>query len=133
MITFTTSFYAAILGLFFVALSVRTLRARRRLQVAIGDGRNEQMLRAMRVHANFAEYVPLTLLLIFVLEFQGGHAVVVHLLCASLVLGRLAHAYGVSRTPENFRYRVIGMSLTFFALAGASIGLLVAHAWQLVA
>ena len=54
--------YAAILALMFVGLSVRTLSMRRRLKIAIGDEGNPTMLRAMRVHSNFAEYVPLGLL-----------------------------------------------------------------------
>ena len=67
-----TPFYAAILALLFFALSVRTLRLRRKLQIVIGDAGNPHMLRAMRVHANFAEYAPFTLLLAFMLELQGG-------------------------------------------------------------
>ena len=48
-------FYATALALFFFALSVRTLRLRRDLRIGIGDAGNETMLRAIRVHANFAE------------------------------------------------------------------------------
>lgn len=55
--------YASILALMFVGLSVRTLRMRRRLKIAVRDAGNRRMLRAMRVHSNFAEYVPLGLLL----------------------------------------------------------------------
>ena len=55
--------YAALLAVIFVALSVRTLLLRRRLGIAIGDGDDPRMLRAMRAHANFAEYVPFSLLL----------------------------------------------------------------------
>lgn len=132
MITFITSFYAAVLGLLFFALSVQTIRARRQLQIAIGDRGDSQMLRAMRVHANFAEYVPLTLLLLFIFEFEGGSAVLVHVLGVTLVLGRVAHAYGVSRSPEDFRYRAAGMGLTFAALVGASLCLLAAFVWQLL-
>ena len=56
--------YAALLALLFIALSVRTLRLRRHLKIAVGDAGNTQMLRAMRAHANFAEYVPMCLLLL---------------------------------------------------------------------
>ncbi len=45
-----TPFYAALLGLLFFALSVRTLRLRRKLRIDMGDGGNEQLLRAVRVH-----------------------------------------------------------------------------------
>jgi uncharacterized membrane protein YecN with MAPEG domain len=47
--------YAALLALLFIALSVRTLRLRATLRIAIGDGGNERLLRASRVHGNFAE------------------------------------------------------------------------------
>jgi hypothetical protein len=48
--------YAALLGMIFVILSLRTirLRLRRRHRVAVGDGDNAELRRAMRVHANFA-------------------------------------------------------------------------------
>jgi len=126
MITFITSFYAALLGLLFFALSAQTVRARRRLQIAIGDRGDKQLLRAIRVHANFTEYVPITLLLLFVFEFEGGSTILVHLLGLCLLFGRIAHAYGVSKTDEDFRFRAAGMVLTFAALVGSSLCLLIA-------
>ncbi len=124
----TVQLYAGVLGLLFVALSVRTLRLRRRMQVAVGDGGNIVMLRAMRVHANFAEYVPLCLVLLYLLQSQGAGALVLHVLGTGLVAGRLSHAYGVSGEPENFRFRVVGMALTLGVLVSASVGLLVGAA-----
>jgi len=105
--------YAALLGIVFVLLSVRTLRLRRRLQVAVGDGGNVLMLRAMRVHGNFAEYVPLGLLMIAGAEVLSAPAALVHGLGILLLVGRLVHAFGVSQEPEMFAYRVGGMALTF--------------------
>jgi len=67
-----TPLYAALLGLMFIALSIRTIRLRRRYRVAIGDGRKALLQRAMRVNANFAEYVPLALLLIYFVELHDG-------------------------------------------------------------
>lgn len=112
--------YAASLALLFVALSVRTLRLRRALGVPIGDGGNASMLRAMRVHANFAEYVPFCLLLLLFVEARGAPPWLVHALGAGLLVGRIAHALGVSRTQENYRYRVFGMASTFTVLLSAS-------------
>lgn len=126
-----TPFYAAILALMFFALSVRTLRLRHRLRIGIGDAGDEQMLRAMRVHANFAEYVPIALLLILMIELQGMSRLVAHALCALLIVGRVTHAFGVSRTPEDFKFRVFGMSLTFTSLLGAAAYLLYGHLWQM--
>jgi len=118
--------YAAIFALFFVALSVRTLRLRRSLRIAIGDSGNERMLRAMRVHSNFAEYVPFSLFLIFLVETRGGHPLLVHALCLLLLVGRLSHAFGVSRVNEIYGYRVSGMALTFTTLISSAAYLLIA-------
>jgi hypothetical protein len=122
------SFYAALFGLLFATLSIRTLRLRRRLRIAVGDAGDLTLLRAMRVHANFAEYVPLTLLLIWFVEVGGAHRLFVHALCAGLLAGRIAHAIGVSRVNERYGWRVLGMALTLTPLIAAAIGLLVLHA-----
>lgn len=105
--------YTALLGLVFVALSIRTLRLRRRLRVALGDGGNQLMLRAIRTHANFAEYVPLGLLLVAGTERTGAPAWLVHVTGIALLAGRLVHAFGVSKQAEVFAFRVSGMALTF--------------------
>ncbi len=123
-----TPIYATLLGLLFIALSVRTIRLRRRHSVAVGDGDNTELRRAMRVHANFAEYTPLALLLVFFVEMDGAPALWVHALCLALLCGRLLHAWGVSQTRENFRYRVTGMALTFGVIAAAGFSILLARA-----
>jgi uncharacterized membrane protein YecN with MAPEG domain len=128
-----TPIYAALLAMLFIVLSIRTVRLRRRYKVAVGDGGNPALLRAMRVHANFAEYVPLTLLLIFMLESMGAAAVIVHGLCLCLVAGRVCHAYGVSQVAENYRYRVLGMSMTFTAMGVAAVDALITAIIQAVA
>ena len=119
-----TSVWAAALALLFVILSARALLLRRKLGIALGDAGNETLHRAIRVHSNFAEYVPLTLLLALLLELGGARALLVHAVCCLLLLGRVAHAYGVSKTRENFGYRVAGMALTLTALGGVSVMLL---------
>ena len=86
----TTPIYASILGLMFVALSIRTLLLRRQLQVSIGDGDQPILTRAIRVHA-----------------------------------------IGVSQVKEVFRYRVVGMVITFTVIISASFGLMISHSLNL--
>ncbi len=86
------------------------------------------MLRAMRIHSNFAEYVPLSLLLFYFVEQGGAPALFVHVLCASLLVGRVLHAFGVRQVKENYRYRVFGMALTLTPLIAAALQLLWLHA-----
>jgi len=55
--------YGAILGLIFIGLSAMIIRERRIAAVSLGAGDNEVLLRRIRAHANFAEYVPIALIL----------------------------------------------------------------------
>ncbi len=116
--------YAALLGILFFYLSVRTIGLRRKLQIGIGASDSPEMLRAMRVHANFAEYAPLVLLLIALAELQAAPALLVHALGLCLLLGRAIHAWGVSQVTERFVFRVTGMAMTFTAMLTASAYLL---------
>lgn len=116
--------YAALLALLFVYLSLRTIGARRRLQIALGDKDHPEMQRAIRVHANFAEYVPLGLILLHLVEARTPPMWLMHALCLLLLVGRLLHAYGVSQTPERFQFRVSGMVMTFACLIGSALYIL---------
>lgn len=122
-----TPFYVAVFALMLIALSVRTLRLRRHFGVAIGPSREPELERAMRAHANFCEYVPISLLCLFFLESLWGTGWWIHALGISLLAGRLAHAYGVSQVAEDFRYRVFGMATTFTVLSLAAFGILLRY------
>ena len=120
----STPIYAALLALLYVALGVRVVSLRRTLAVSLGDADNPQLRRAIRVHANFAEYVPLALLLMYFVETRTQAGAFVHAIGIALLAGRIMHAYGVSRVDENTHARVVGMALTFAAM-------LIAAAWLL--
>jgi uncharacterized membrane protein YecN with MAPEG domain len=116
-----TAFYAALLGLLFVFLSFRVIGWRRLKGVELGHGEDSELLRRMRVHANFAEYVPFTLLLMAIAESMTAPRPLIHIAGLILIAGRLMHAYGLSQTPHILRLRVGGMILTFTALALSAI------------
>src|ERR1044071_3613643 len=94
-------FYAAILGLIFIFLSARVIAARRQLRGTVGFGGHHVLERRIRVQGNFAEYVPITVILLTFMELYGGAKWLIHLLCIALILGRSLHAYCVSRTDED--------------------------------
>ncbi len=116
-----TAFYAALLGLLFVYLSFRVIGWRRLKSVELGHGEDSERLRRMRVHANFAEYVPFTLLLMAIAESMTAPRPLIHVVGLILIAGRLMHAYGLSQTPHILRFRVGGMILTFTARALSAI------------
>jgi uncharacterized protein len=123
-----TALYAAILALLFFYLSVTVIGQRRKSQASLGTGNDAQLERVVRVHANFAEYVPFALLMIFFVEGASYPAWTIHALGVLLLAGRASHAYGVSRSPENFRFRVTGMALTFTVLLTCAGFLLYSYA-----
>ena len=116
-----TPLYAALCGLLLIFLSQRVIRLRRRFKVDLGDGGEPEMRRAMRVQANMVEYAPIALILLALAELQGHAFWLLHGLGVLLICGRLLHAFGVARAPENFRFRVAGMAVTFAAIAIASL------------
>lgn len=121
-----TPIYAGVLALMFVMLSFRVIGRRRAAKVRVGDGSDILLQRRLRVHGNFAEYVPLALVLMLLLELQGKSAVVIHVVGALLIIGRVIHAIGLGREPDLMLCRVLGMVLTFVALivgALANLGL----------
>ena len=120
-----TALYAAPLALLFVVLAFLVIRQRYRTHTAIGTGNDPGLERAVRVHANFAEYVPIALLLILLAELLGAAGWWLHLSGAGLLAGRALHAYGVSRSPENLRLRMMGMVLTFSVIIAGAIAVAV--------
>jgi hypothetical protein len=122
-----TPFYAGLLGLMLITLAINAIRVRMRTRVSIGDGGDAGLAHAIRAHGNFVEYAPMGLILMALVEMQGAPALVLHMLGAALVLGRAAHAWGLTRVNDLHPARGIGMMLTFAAIALASVGL-IAHA-----
>lgn len=123
----TTALYAALLTLMFVALSIKVIGKRRQFQVGIGTNGEALLERAVRVHANFAEYVPLALLLMFFAEYSGLAPLYLHILGIALLLGRLSHAWGVQQLQEPLKFRVFGMVLTFCVLLLSALAILLLY------
>jgi len=113
--------YAGLLALWFLVLSVRVIRARGSGGVSLGDGGDTTLLRRLRAHANFAEYVPLALLLMAMLELGCTSIDVLHALGIALLVARLLHGYAFSFTPQFKFGRVGGTLLTFLVLAVAAL------------
>ena len=113
---FVTPLYAAILALWFLLLSVRVVRRRGAARVSLGDGDDVELRRAIRAHANFAEYVPLALLLLLAIELSRFSIYVVHAIGIALVIARLLHGYALAFTREFWFGRAVGIGLTFAVL-----------------
>ncbi len=119
-----TPLYAGILALLFFVLSIRVIKMRG-TGISLGDGGNPIMLRRIRGHANFAEYVPFILLMMGFLEVSHFPAYLLHGIGAVLVVGRLLHGFALSFTEKFFLGRFLGTVLTFTALNVSALACLV--------
>ena len=84
-----TGLYLALLALIYLVLGLQVSRLRRGNRVLFGDGDNRELRSAIRAHANFAEYVPIIVLMVALLEISGTPALRLHLLMGTLLVARL--------------------------------------------
>jgi len=107
---------ACVLSLIYLALIARVSLARYRYRVSLGDAGNQDILCRVRTHANFAEYVPLILVLMGLVEVSGGQPLVLLAIGGLLAIFRIAHAIGMPMRAPNV-FRMVGAGGTFVLLA----------------
>lgn len=113
--------YAGLLAILFVYLSIKVIKLRIKYQVGIGDGGHEDLALAIRVQGNFAEYIPIALILLAMAEIAGAPIAIVHGFGGLIVLSRGMHAHGLARSKGATKTRKGGMLITFFSLIGLAV------------
>ena len=121
-----TPIYAAALALVLITLSVRVIVYRRTNRLGLGDHGDKGLLKRMRAQANCAEYAPMGVVLMLLVELQNAPALWLHGIGLLLLIGRIAHGVGFSARPPIMTLRVWGMILTLcsYLLAIACIAVL---------
>ena len=117
--------FASLHILLMLALAMRVVGHRRALKIGIGDGGDKRLARKVRVHANFIEYVPVALLMLALLELSGLGAMWLWALGGTLLLSRVLHAAGLSRSAGYSFGRFWGTVLTW----GVLVAMAVAGLW----
>lgn len=116
-ITLTIAGAAALLNIW---LGMRVSQLRLRSNVLIGDGDNPAITARMRAHANFAEYTPIFLILLGLVELAKGSQAWLWAVAILFILARIAHAFGMDRRTAN-PLRIGGILVTILALLGLAI------------
>lgn len=116
-----TALYASLFGLLLIALSLRVVAQRRASNVGLGDQGVEPLSLAIRAQANLVEYVPMTLILLLLLELNGGREWVLHALGSALLVARLLHAWGLSHSQGVSFGRFYGTLVTWLVLVSAAV------------
>lgn len=133
MVLPVTCLYAGLLALLYVWLARNVIRLRYRHRVTLLDGGHDELSRAIRAHANFAEYVPFLLILLALLEINQAPAALLHLFGMGTVIARSMHAYSLSVhevKTQSRRFRFIGMVITFSLLIVMGGALVAAYIYE---
>lgn len=112
-----TAFYGGLLGAVYIYLSFAVIFKRREYKVGIGDGGEKHLSQAIRVHANFAEYIPFALVLMLMAEINQAHHLLLHVIGAALIVARVLHAFGLSNHVGVSWQRFVGVITTFTVFA----------------
>ncbi len=121
-----TALYAALSGFLIIALAANVVRLRLAKKVSLGDGGHKDVSRAIRAHGNTIEYIPLALILMALLEINGGGSTALHLSGTLLVGARPLYSYAmlIPRSSANLA-RQLGVVTSWLVILGAGIQLLV--------
>lgn len=118
-----TSFFAALAALGLTVLSLLVVWRRFRQRIPFGGEQDDKLLRRrVRAHGNFIEYVPLGLIVLALIEYQGAGKWMVWTLGGMLAVGRLFHATAL--IGNIIPLRSIGVTLTLLMLAASGVILL---------
>jgi uncharacterized membrane protein YecN with MAPEG domain len=123
-ISLTIAGAAALLNIW---LTSRVVRVRAPLKISVGDGGNEAVLRRMRAHSNYAENMPIFVILLALVELAGGNKWLLWGAGILFILARISHAFGMDK-PSLRIWRMIGMSTsTVLVILLAGYAVLVAY------
>lgn len=120
-IPLVTGFYAGLLGLIFFILTSHVGRVRSRTGISLMDGANRDLIVAIRRQGNFAELVPLCLILMAIGEMGRTSVYAIHIAGIVLVICRLIHPFGLYTERMNTWQRMVGAGGTMIVLVILSV------------
>lgn len=106
-----TGFYAGLAALWLVFLFLYVVRGRFQYRVGLGDGGEKEMMKRIRIHANFIETVPFALILMGILETSNHSIYLLHALGIALLLSRILHFSGLQKNSGSSALRMGGSIL----------------------
>jgi uncharacterized membrane protein YecN with MAPEG domain len=111
-----TGIYVAVATLLVLVLSARVVVRRLSQRIGLGDGEDRELRKRIRAQANAIEYLPLALLLLGSLEWNQTQPPILHACGIVLIVARVLHGFGLSRTGGMSTGRLIGTGLTWIVM-----------------
>ena len=107
--TFTiTPIYALAIAVIYMVLWMRVTSKRGAMGQSIGDGGDQDLLLRVRQHGNCAEWSSFLLILMILSEGMGAPALYLHIGGALLLIGRIAHPFGLKKDDAGHVLRYVG-------------------------
>ena len=118
-----TLMYAGFFGLFGIYLSARAgiYRGTAGASILYGEPVNWELAERVRVHQNFTEYVPIVLILMGLIEANGGNSWFLYIVGDLLIIARIAHLVGLKHDNMAHKGRAIGAGGTALVTAASGI------------
>lgn len=117
-----TPLYALPLAFIYLVLWFRISGIRAAEKISYGDGGNTELLRRIRQHGNFVEWAPFVLILMMLAEGMGAPDLYIHISGALLLIGRIAHPFGlqaIDNAAHPMRY--LGNGTNILATVNAMV------------
>ena len=119
--------FTIIFIIFYLILTIITIKVRKSTKVAYGDDGNKELIKAVRAHGNFFEFTVFFIISSFLLEILDAGPIYVLFINIVFLIGRISHAY--SMLKEKIIFRMVGMMATLISYAVNCIYLLYLY-WQ---
>ena len=92
----------------YMALWMRVTAKRGAMGQSIGDGGDPELLLRVRQHGNCAEWSSYLLILMILAEGIGAPSLYLHIGGSLLLLGRIAHPFGLKKDNASHVLRYVG-------------------------
>ena len=116
-----TPLYALPLAAIFLMLFFRVSAVRSATGTSFGDAGNPLLLQRVRQHGNFVEWTGFVLILMILAEGMGAPAVYLHVSGALLLIGRIAHPFGLQNGNAGHPLRYVGNGTNILATLNAMV------------
>jgi uncharacterized protein len=120
-ISFITPIYAGFFGIMLVFLSWRVTKLRIKHGAHMQNRGHDELTAAVRAQSNIVEYLPMALLLMWMLETMQFRPVVIHGLGIFLVFARLLHLHGLNEPSGASFARKLGTRLTWLHIVACGV------------
>ncbi|MCP4818407.1 MAG: hypothetical protein GY883_04410 [Shimia sp.] len=121
MVFSITPLYALAIALIWLTLWFRVTSLRAAKGQSIGDGGDMQLLLRVRQHGNCADWSAFVLILMVLAEGMGAPALYLHVSGALLVIGRIAHLFGLKIDNAGHPLRYVGNGTNILAALNAMV------------